>query len=271
MLFGVVADRYGRTRALVGSVLIYSVFTAACGLAQSVAQLAAFRVLLGLGMGGEWASGAALVSETWPAQHRGKALGWMQSSWAIGYARGRHRDGDRAAALGLARGVLRRRAAGAVHALGTAQVEEPEMWRDVADDADAPGGSHGLRRPVSRRPRPADRGGDADERLHDVRVVGIQPVDSRLPVAAARAGRRRPAAPAMSGMIVAMQVGMWLGYVTFGYVSDTAGRKRTYITYLTSAAALILVYGSTGDPRAARCSVRSSPSSAPATSAASAP
>ena len=45
-----------------------------------------FRIFLGLGMGGEWASGAALVSETWPDAHRGKALGLMQSSWAIGYA-----------------------------------------------------------------------------------------------------------------------------------------------------------------------------------------
>jgi MFS family permease len=62
MLFGVIADRFGRTRALMGSILIYSVFTAMCGLAQNVAQLAVFRVLLGLGMGGEWASGAALVS-----------------------------------------------------------------------------------------------------------------------------------------------------------------------------------------------------------------
>ena len=86
MVFGVIADRFGRTRALMASILIYSVFTAACGLAQNVWQLAVFRVLLGLGMGGEWASGAALVSETWPAEHRGKALGFMQSSWAIGYA-----------------------------------------------------------------------------------------------------------------------------------------------------------------------------------------
>ena len=85
IIFGVAADRYGRTRALIASVLIYSVFTAACGLAQTVAQLAIFRVLLGIGMGGEWASGAALVSETWPAEHRGKALGFMQSAWAIGY------------------------------------------------------------------------------------------------------------------------------------------------------------------------------------------
>src|SRR5919106_6929301 len=86
VIFGHVADRFGRTRALIASVLIYSVFTAACGLSQTLWQFALFRALLGLGMGGEWASGAALVSETWPSEHRGKALGFMQSGWAIGYA-----------------------------------------------------------------------------------------------------------------------------------------------------------------------------------------
>jgi MFS family permease len=85
VIFGFVADRYGRKAALSASILIYSVFTAACGFAQSALHLAVFRMLLGLGMGGEWASGAALVAETWPAEHRGKAMGLMQSSWAIGY------------------------------------------------------------------------------------------------------------------------------------------------------------------------------------------
>lgn len=85
-LFGVMADRLGRVRALTVSVLIYSIFTALCGLATSVWQLALFRAALGLGMGGEWACGAALVSETWPAKHRGKALALVQSAWAIGFA-----------------------------------------------------------------------------------------------------------------------------------------------------------------------------------------
>src|ERR1700712_2707772 len=57
LIFGVIADRYGRVRALIGSVLIYAVFTAACGFAQNIVQLGLFRILLGLGMGGEWASG----------------------------------------------------------------------------------------------------------------------------------------------------------------------------------------------------------------------
>ena len=65
ILFGLFADRRGRKPALMISVLMYSVFTAACGLARSVGQLAVFRTLLGFGMGGEWTSGAALVSETW--------------------------------------------------------------------------------------------------------------------------------------------------------------------------------------------------------------
>src|SRR5262245_19837427 len=84
--FGVIADRIGRKRALIAAVLIYSIFTGACGFAQSALQLAVFRIFLGLGMGGEWATGAALVSETFPARHRGKALAFVQSAWAIGYA-----------------------------------------------------------------------------------------------------------------------------------------------------------------------------------------
>src|SRR5688572_10156953 len=130
ILFGVLADRYGRTRALIAIVLIYSIFTAACGLAQTVAQLAVFRIFLGIGMGGEWASGAALVSETWPAQHRGKALGLMQSAWAIGY-------GAAAMVTGLVlpywgwRGVF---FVGILPAFFTLwvrrHVEEPALWRE---------------------------------------------------------------------------------------------------------------------------------------------
>ena len=52
----------------------------------------------------------------------------------------------------------------------------------------------------------------------------------------------------MSGFVVAMQVGMWLGYVTFGYVSDRIGRRRAYVSYLLAAAVLILVYVSVRSP-----------------------
>src|ERR1700719_2635445 len=86
LLFGVVADRIGRTRCLIGSILLYSLASAACALSHSVTQLAAFRFVLGLGMCGAWSAAAALIAETWRPEHRGKALGMMQSAYAIGEA-----------------------------------------------------------------------------------------------------------------------------------------------------------------------------------------
>src|SRR5215470_16806932 len=78
LVFGFVADRVGRTRALMVSILVYSLSSGSCGLSDTIGQLAVFRFILGLGMGGEWTTGAALIAETWPAEHRGKALGLMQ-------------------------------------------------------------------------------------------------------------------------------------------------------------------------------------------------
>src|SRR5277367_1134945 len=86
LIFGVLADRLGRRRMLSYSILTYSLFTFACGFSTTIPMLAVFRFLLGLGMGGEWNSGAALVAETWPSAWRGRAMGIVQSSWAIGYA-----------------------------------------------------------------------------------------------------------------------------------------------------------------------------------------
>ncbi len=173
------------------SVLIYSFATAACGFANSVTQLAICRVVLGIGMGGEWASGAALVSETWPKEHRGKALGLMQSAWAIGYA---------AAAIvtwlvlpiGGWRAVF---FVGVLPALLTLwvrrRVEEPAIWREKQQRTPARR-ARPHERSVRRRPRPRHHRADGDERLLPVRLVGIQPVDSRLSLAA----RSRTAASA---------------------------------------------------------------------------
>jgi MFS family permease len=250
LVFGVVADRYGRTRALIASVLLYSIFTGACGLAQSLGQLALFRILLGIGMGGEWASGAALVAETWPAEHRGKALGLMQSSWAIGYA---------LAAL-VAGIVLPRFGWRAVFFVGVLpalftlwvrrNVEEPALWRErMVVPAFRPGEPPTLsaifRPPLGRLTLlltlmnaatmfgwwglnlwvpgylslPVDQGG-----------VGLTP-------------------ETMAMFVVAMQVGMWLGYVTFGFIGDRVGRKRAYIVYVLLASVLLPLYGATRDPR----------------------
>jgi MFS family permease len=82
---GMLADRFGRVRVLQLSILWFATFTFLNGFAQNFGMLFATRALQGLGFGGEWAVGSVLVGEIVRAQHRGKAVGAVQSTWAIGW------------------------------------------------------------------------------------------------------------------------------------------------------------------------------------------
>jgi MFS family permease len=240
VLFGAIADRMGRRRALIGSILIYSIFTALCGFAQTVSQLAVFRFLLGLGMGGEWTSGAALVSETWPDRHRGKAVAWMQSAWAVGYA---------AAAVVVA--LLLPRFGwrpvfwvGVLPALLTLwirrSVQESEIWLASRQ-------AHG---PPRTRVREVFIGRFASTTvlltLLSLTTIfaywGLNLwVPAYLSLPPARGGLGLSTS-LTTVLVVTMQVGTFFGYVSFGYVSDAFGRRKSFVTYILVAAVLILVY-----------------------------
>jgi MFS family permease len=240
LLFGYVADRFGRTKAMMAAVLIYSIFTGACGLSQTLVQFAVLRALLGLGMGGVWAAGASLVSETWPSRIRGRVLGFMQSAWAIGFAAAAIVNAFVGPRFGW-RAVF---FVGVLPALFTfwvqRRVKEPEIWRERA-----------------RTPLPGQRFRDMfrGSMLRITAVVtfmnacalfgwwglnGWIPAYLRLPKSGGGVGL---GTATMSWFVVAMQVGMWLGYVSFGYISDAIGRKRVYVTYLLVASVLLPLYG----------------------------
>src|SRR5918993_446221 len=246
VIFGVIADRYGRTRALMGSIVMYSIFTALCGLSQSALQLALFRVGLGLGMGGEWASGAALVAESWPDEHRGKALGLMQSAWAVGYALA-------AIVTSVVLPLWGWRAVffvGVLPALFTIwirrAVPEPALWRDA----------------VRHSPRAGFAAVVAEGRLGLTVALALMNacclfawwgfnswIPAYLSLSPAQGGMGLDPR-AMAWLVVFMQVGMWFGYVTFGAVADAFGRKRTYVTYLLMAALLLGLYAQVRSPLA---------------------
>ena len=84
VLFGVLADRYGRRPVLMGNILSFSVIELACGFAPSLTVLLVLRAIFGLAMGGEWGVGAALVFETLPAKGRGAFSGILQEGYALG-------------------------------------------------------------------------------------------------------------------------------------------------------------------------------------------
>src|SRR6185436_17551184 len=82
---GLAADRYGRVRVLQITILWFAFFTFLSGFTNSFWQLLLTRGLQGFGFGGEWAVGSVLIGETIRAEHRGKAVGTVQSGWAIGW------------------------------------------------------------------------------------------------------------------------------------------------------------------------------------------
>ncbi len=282
IIFGLVADRIGRVRALMITILVYSVFTAACGLSQNILQLAFFRILLGLGMGGEWASGAGLVAETWPDEHRGKALGFMQSSWAIGYA----------LAAGITALVLPRWGWRAVFFVGILpafvtlwvrkRVEEPEIWlrarrerdtakrmksedrlqvKEIPNEIAISRMGTGSPKEMSLKPPAEKVKGSLSEIfrppfLKSTVVASLMNagtmfawwglftwIPAYLGLPAAEGGMGLDVVQT-STWVVVMQVGMWFGYVSFGFICDRIGRKKTYIIYLFTAALLVVAYSS---------------------------
>jgi MFS family permease len=131
-LWGPVADRFGRTRTLAASVLVYSVFTGAAALAENVWQLGAFRLLAGIGIGGEWALAGTYVAEAWPEDRRKMGAGYLQTGYytgfflaaALNFTVGAH-FGWRAMFLcGLAPVVL--------SLYIVFKVKEPERWQQAA-------------------------------------------------------------------------------------------------------------------------------------------
>lgn len=245
--FGVIADRVGRTRALMATILIFSVASLGAATSQAVWQLAAWRVLLGFGMGGEWASGAVLVSETWPAEHRTKAVSIMQSGWALGYI---------AAAL-LAAVVLDMPALGDsawrwLFVLGVLpafftlwirrRVREPEAWVRRQREAGAARVNPFavLLGPVHRRKTLLATALSACVQFANWGLFFWLPGFLGTPVDRGGAGMTIVKSAAW---IIPVQLGAYLGYNSFGFIADRFGRRRTFVSYLLTAAVLVPVYG----------------------------
>ena len=280
LLFGSIADRIGRARALSLSILTYSIFSFASGLSQSVLQLAVFRSFLGLGMGGEWNTGATLVAETWPSHLRASALSMVQSSWAIGYAM-----------AALVAGVMLRFAnwryvffVGVLPALVTLwiqrRVPESEMWRVAQDPAPQNPFTTEAQRtprksiaenlralcvPVGRTPpreKPFTR--EARLTLWDIfrppllaRTLALLLVNffglfawwglftwipPYLSIPVEQGGRGFGIMSTTWLLLTLNLLGMLPGYLFFGPVADRLGRKGAFVLYLAAAALLVPLY-----------------------------
>ncbi len=258
VLFGFLADRIGRKRALMLSILTYSVCSFASGLATSVLMLAVFRFILGLGMGGEWNTGATLVAETWPSELRAKAISLVQSSWAIGYA-----------LAALVAGIVLHYAnwrmvffVGILPALLTLWIQkdvaESEMWQEHR-----------------RLARESHRIAEAQQKYrHDSFRRLFQPPYGRstlilllatffgmfgwwglftwippyLALPTSQGGRGFGVLGTTTLLVTLNLFGMFPGYASFGWFADWLGRRRTFILYTLCAAVLVPLYAAARQP-----------------------
>jgi len=254
VFFGFLADRIGRKRALMLSILTYSICSFASGLSTTVLMLAVFRFILGLGMGGEWNTGATLVAETWPNELRAKAISVVQSSWAIGYA-----------LAALVAGVVLRYSnwrmvffVGILPAMITlwiqSRVPESQMWEENRRRAeqDQKRELEGAKRTprnesflvIFRAPY-----GKSTIVLLLLNFFGLFgwwglftwiPPYLSLPVS--QGGRGFGIMGTATLLIVLNLCGMFPGYLSFGWVADHLGRRRSFMLYLFAAALLVPLY-----------------------------
>jgi MFS family permease len=239
IVFGVAADRYGRAKIMAVTIIIYSVFTGLSAFAQSWEQLALFQALAGIGIGGEWAAGAALVAETWPTKYRARAIQIMQMAFALGFF---------VAALdNLILGQYGWRwviAVGAIPAIVTVLIRhwvpEPEKWVKVRE-AEALQVAQGMA-PTSTF-REIFKGNLRRNTIVGVLVAsaamigcwgGLTLLPSWIQQLSKTAPDLKPQ-DAISYAFMLMMAGATLGYITLIYLSDTLGRRWCYFLFWAGA------------------------------------
>jgi MFS family permease len=247
---GILADYFGRVKMLMFTMIWYGVFTAACGFAQSYEQLLILRTLTGIGLGGEWGVGAALVSEYWPDRHRAKATCLVHSGWPLGY-------GLAAVAFIFITPTYGWRGlfwVGVIPAfiaiIVRLSVPEPELWLEA-------------------KKRRAERGADdADSKFPLATLFSRQYIRLTLLAIVLAAGALMAYQGAATWLptylaktkglniartgsfIIILNLGAFLGYQFFGWLADVKSRRFAFTIGMSGAIVATLIYVAIGNLQA---------------------
>ena len=240
-LAGILSDRFGRVRALQITIVWFAVFTVLCGLTQNFSQLLIARGLMGFGMGGEWTAGAILIGEVIRAKDRGKAVGMVQSGWAIGW-------GISALLYALMFSILPQDMAWrALFLLGILPalfvifirrlIEEPEVY-------------------VAQKRKEATRA----EHANFMEIFSLKMISTTLRASLLTTGalggyyaittwlptflktERHLTVLGTSSYLAMVIFGSYVGYIVSAFLTDYLGRKKNFILFAVGSLCIALVY-----------------------------
>ncbi len=239
-IWGPVADRYGRTRVLAATVLMYAVFTGAAALAQNVWQLGLYRLLAGIGIGGEWALAGTYVAEAWPEDRRKMGAGYLQTGYYFGFFLAAALNYTVGARFGWRAMFLCGLSPVIISVLITLRVDEPDRWKRRGDEV--------------KRKRPLAEIFNAKYRrrtivnaaLLTVAIIGLWAGSVYEPTAiitlAKNAGMSLvQASQSASAGTVILSMGTILGCLVVPALAERLGRKKTLAIYFSGMCIFIVL------------------------------
>ena len=243
--WGPIADKFGRTQILAATIFVYAIFTGAAALSQTVWQLALFRLLAGIGIGGEWALAGTYVAEAWPEDRRKMGAGYLQTGYYAGFLLASALNYTVAARYGWRAMFWCGLSPVFVAFVVLLRVKEPERWQQRAKGK-AAGGFSSLRRIFS---PPYTRRTLVNTALLASAICGLWAAAVYAPTAiitlAKRDGMLLPQAVRMSSFGMGLlSLGTILGCLAVPPLAERFGRKRTLALYfLGMASCILLSYG----------------------------
>jgi MFS family permease len=231
-VWGPLADRFGRTKVLAGTILMYAFFTGAAGFSQNVWELGIFRLLAGIGIGGEWSLAGTYVAEAWPEDRRKMGAGYLQTGYYFGFFLAAALNFTVGARYGWRAMFFCGLPPVVLSLLIATRINEPEKWRRASSAAKAPEASS-LRRifQADYRKKTIVNAG-----LLTVAIVGLWAGSVYEPtavIALARAAgaTAREASKTASLATALLSVGTILGCLAAPVLAEKFGRKKALAFY----------------------------------------
>jgi len=239
-IWGPLADRFGRTRVLAATVFAYAIFTGAAAWAHNVWELALFRLLAGIGIGGEWALAGTYVAEAWPEDRRKMGAGYLQTGYYFGFFIAAALNYTIGARFGWRAMFLCGLSPVLVSLLITLRVKEPKRWKQRTEQGQDKRTTGGIFSPQYRKRTIINAA------LLTVAIIGLWAGSVYEPTAiitlAKKAGMTMAQASKTASLgTVILSIGTILGCLAVPILAERFGRKKTLAIYFGGMCVLISV------------------------------